>query len=898
MKKNKLKKIQLGLIAAIAGQLLLPHVLAAASSSENISHPSPPTDTGKTTHNPKKSDKYPKGIKPIDPYQLSRKEIADYIGWVNDNCSKYLCNGYYKEPLLFKGDKIISTVNKAPVTITANQTELSQASTSILKGNVVVSQPYRRLNADIAYLNRSKETGKVDTVDAYGNVHLREPGKLVIGDRGHLRLSDNTGSLYDVIYRMTFDAVPQLPVTSAEDDVNFSGTTAWGRAKKIRRRPDGIVTISDASYTTCPPPKNTWHVFAKKLHLDKESGRGTAENATLYFHEAPVFYSPYFNFPLDNRRQSGFLFPTFGHSEDDGFELAAPFYWNIAPNYDATITPKLMTQRGVQLNGNFRYLTESSHGDIHGSILPQDQEFKDFRQDTLDKYPVGTPGRNRLKNDGLDRYFISVQDNTALTDHWSTFLYLNRASDDYYFDDFSSDPAQITDNQLINKGSLFYNDQHWHFTGNVQGYQTLHPVNQTAVNNQYSMLPQLRMRGEFPDAVDGINFDLDSEAVYFDKDTNPGESEAPVIGNRLYLEPGLSMPIYRPQGYLKPEVKLSATQYDLRHQVPGEDSSITRVLPIADIDAGLFFDRYFNFLGNGYQQTFEPRLFYLFVPNENQDDIPLFDTDVQPFTYNQLFRTNRFNGIDRIGDANQLSVAMTSRFLQQATGEEKLRASIGQIYYFRNRKVNIDTSTQDLVTLENSVPSDTPSSPIAGQLLYHINNAWNFESNIAWDPNVNETNNGNFFFQYMPDHDHIFNVGYVYLRGGDLDPGTNPKNSSNDLNQVDFSVAWPLIKNWKAVARWNYNISHNHPQTYFAGLEYDSCCWAIRTVIGREFNYLETLPNGKNHEVFDNKVYIEFVFKGLGDAGVNSATGLLKDGIPGYSDNFGMVNMNNITNIM
>ncbi len=856
-------------------------------------------------HHKHQSSTYPNGYLKRNPYYLSRQEIADLIGWKPDPCADNFCGGYYLEPVLFYKQKKQYAPNEAPVHLTADKTELSQVGPSALSGNVVVTQPDRRVEADSVYINRDPDTGQLSTLDAYGKVVLREPGKLVIADKAHIKLDDRSGSLSDVVYRMTFGNViePRSPVPIPAKEVKLEDTTAWGIAEKVIRRDSGVVDIINGTYTTCPPTEHTtWMVKADKMILDRDAGRGTARNAKLYFEDKPILYSPYFNFPLDKRRQTGFLFPSMGHSTDSGYEVSTPFYWNIAPNYDATITPKFMTKRILQLGGEFRYLTEKNYGNFHGSIVPHDPEFADFKDHLLDTNPPGTPGRSRLKNEDDTRYFASWQNNTYFNEHWSSYVYLNHVSDDYYFTDLGDDPSQITNNQIINQGTMFYNSEHWHFKTNLQGYQTLHPLDQAPIDNQYRMLPQLVLNGNFPLVGDHFNIDLQNEAVYFDKDKNPGQSMEPVTGSRINIQPGVSFPYYWAAGFLIPRVQVSTTTYDLQNQVRGTDgqrlaSNFTRVLPIVDIDAGLIFDRNFNFAGTDYIQTLEPRLFYLYVPYRNQDDIPLFDTDVQPFSFEQLFRTNRFSGIDRIGDANQISAALTTRFLNEDTGAEKMRASIGQIYYFEHRRVNVKDSTEDLVTLENSVPSDTPSSPIVGEIKYHLDQDWSVDSSIAWDPNFGETNNAYTFFQYKPDEDHILNLGYVFLKGGDQLLGKSPNSSENDLNQTDFSIAWPIAERWKGMARWNYNLSHTHAQTYFVGVQYDSCCWAIRLVAGREFQYLENDANSKNKPVFDNKIYLEFALKGLGDAALNSASGMLTDGIPGFTDNFGVVNTHNLTNV-
>ncbi|NNM58635.1 MAG: LPS-assembly protein LptD [Legionellales bacterium] len=834
----------------------------------------------------------PSTVPKLSPTKMPRTEIANLLGWVSKPNSNLICHGYYVEPNL---NYAVPNENPAqkqpPLKISADQSLLSQTDTSKLAGHVVITQPNRSIDSDLAYINRNQQTLKPESIDVYGQVILREPGNLAIANQGHFNLLDKTGTLSDVIYRMTYgnNFVDTLEYPEGKPLVN-TDVNSWGIAKTVNRQADGVITIYQGTYSACPPLTRAWHLSAQDISLNHNTGRGQAYNAFFYLGDIPVLYTPYFSFPIDKRRKSGFLYPTFGHSSTSGYELGIPFYWNIAPNYDATITPDVMTERGLQMNGIFRYLTPDSSGNVHGSFLYDDKEFANFQQDSLTNYAPTMPGLSDLENASDNRYLISLQDTRSYSANWSSYLYLNHVSDDYYFEDFDSDPAQTTENQIVNQGDLYFNSEHWHFTGQMEGYQTLHPINQSYVANQYKELPELTLNGQYPAFSNGLNFNISNQFDDFYIDQDPIAGTQPE-GIRVNTTPEISLPKNWVWGFFKPDLQLSATQYNLTNQLPNEASNITRVLPIFDIDAGLFFDKDTRFFGHEYKQTLEPRLFYLYVPYENQNDIPLFDTTIQPFSFSQLFQTNRFTGLDRIGDANQVSLAVTSRFIDEATGDEKLRASIGEIYYFEQRQVNLDTDTLDLVTLDNQVPANTYISPVAGELNYFINKDWNVTSNIAWDPNYGQTNNANIFFQYKTDNRHILNLGYTFLRGGDTfvpPDGTTttiPENSiQNNLNQTDFSIVWPLAGNWTGLARWNYNISHNYPQTYFAGIQYDACCWSFRAVAGREFNYLDNMDTPQ----FNNEVYFQISLKTLGNVGTSSPTGLLAN-IPGYVDTFGLI---------
>ncbi len=838
----------------------------------------------------------PENYETISLRSIDRQDIAQRLGWITAPEVSTLCYGYYQEPVLYYEEDPSIPLNKSPIHINFDSSLLSGQEMSVLKGNVELTQPNRYISADLMHLNRNPETEKYSSVDVFGNVYLREPGKLIIGDKGHVNLEEDSGSINHAIYRIIrhqfqgpegMDAL-QVPT------INIEQLTGWGTASRAMRHANGVIEIVRGTYSTCPPLTHSWMLKANTLKLNKMTGRGSASGASLYFHDKPIFYSPYLNFPIDDRRQTGFLFPSAGNTSNSGSHLSLPFYWNIAPNYDATITPDILTERGVQFNGEFRYVTPNSHGNIHGSILPDDREFKEEKANWLQEYTIGTPSRSRLKNTNSTRDFISITDTRQYSSHWSSYLYLNHVSDDYYFIDFADDPAQLTDNQIFNQADLNFVSTHWNFIGRLQGFQTLHPITQGPVDNPYRKLPELLLHGYYHDAPFHTAWNFNNSFDVFDKQENPGMNYTPVTGTRANINPGVSLPMHKVYGFLNPQIQVAATQYDLKNTMPETDSYITRVLPILSIDSGLFFDRETSFHHRPYLQTLEPRLFYLYVPYDNQDDIPLFDTGVQPFKLEQLFRTNRFSGIDRIGDANQLSAALTTRFLKKETGEEKLRASIGQIFYFQNRRVNIEPASGDLVSVANSIPPDTEISPLVGQVSYNINRYWHLGSEFAWDPNFNRTNNASVMFQYKKNNRHIVNLGYYFLRGGDeivrRQVGTIEERlnaSENDLNQIEISTVWPLTRRFSGIGRYMYNLSHHYTQTSYAGLQYDSCCWAIRLIAGREFDQLKLNNNDTTSPRYNKLVFLEFALKGLGSAAANNPHKLLLSTLYGYEDDFG-----------
>lgn len=835
--------------------------------------------------------------------QLRSTDYADVLGWVPSEGN--ICGGYYQEQAIVMDYPSSTRPNVQTTIITAAQPSLlSQTGTSVLEGNVTLTQPGRQIIADRAYLYRDPQTGKIATVDMIGNVRMREAGRLVVSQKVHVDMKDNTATIQNAVYRFAGN------VQGSQEALNAWGTLAFGQRLK-----SGVLDLHGATYSTCPPTSETWRVRAEHLLLNKETGVGKAFSSTLDFFGLPVFYSPFFEFPIDDRRKTGFLFPTFGYTNDGGLFFALPYYLNLAPNYDATLTPALYTKRGYQQRVNFRYLTHTSNGEFNFSFLPYDRYFAEFKNDAQADY-AGTPFEDRyiseLKHSSNARGFFSYIDNSVFNEHWSGLVNVNYASDDYYLQDFGATPGQITSDQLLNQAQIKYQDEYWRFLALLQGYETLHPINQAVVQDQYARVPELDFNVDYPNLLHGLDFGLDSQFVNFDHPVDFLTREPVVTGQRYRLVPKISLPLANMSGYFTPEIQLDNTFYNLQNPNPNPNqfsisdlenpslerpSSITRTLPILDIDSGLYFDRNFMLYDKAYRQTLEPRIFYLYIPTTNQNDIPIFDTTLPPFSYEQMFQTNRFTGWDRLGDANQVTLALTTRFLDDYSGQEKLRASVGAMYLFAQHQVFCaglscmpdPTVNQDL-------------SPVVGELSYNLNPNWNITSDLAWDPNRTRTNDAIVNLTYNAGKE-ILNFGYYFVRDADLDnnvavlppsvipppltpvpplPPIVPTIKKEDLNRIDLGVAWPLTNHWSFLGNINYNITENTPQVYFAGAQYDSCCWAVRFIVSHTLTSIDQF----NNTHFDNQYYLQFQLKGLANFGYNDASSLLASALPGYQDQF------------
>jgi LPS-assembly protein len=819
----------------------------------------------------------------ISPSWTTELTMAQQLGWIPSKLG--ICKGHYLDPLQAYSRISLTKVNQAFTHIDAAQSHFSFEGTSILSGNVIIKQPGRLLYADQVYFYRDPKTGKITNMDLLGGIKLQEPNLLIKANKAHLNLNSQSGYLTDIIYRILLRNTTILMGTNEEMPIN-----AWGSASAVEQTHPGLIILHNSNYSTCSPMNPTWKLSAKKIILNRDTGRGKAYNTWLDFRGIPILYSPYLTFPIDNRRESGFLFPNFGTSSQSGLAIGFPYYWDIASNYDFLFTPTVLSKRGVQLGGQFRYLTHNSQGRIVANYLPYDRAAAQLS----DQIPFLYPNINPLIYPRTDRKSLSWKDQRQWSPHWTSTVNFNWVGDDYYLEDFNQPPI-IAINQLAQQAQLNYTGDVWNFTTRINRYQTLHPLNQSPVNNPYNSLPEIDLNS-ITQNFHGFNVQIDNQLSYFQRLNDPGELIAPPQALRLNVLPSISYPMRSKGAFLIPRVQLSLTHYNIANQVAGYKSEIQRTTPLFSIDSGLYFDRQASWGEHSYLQTLEPRLFYLNVPYRDQNNIPIFDSALIPFSYDSLFMTNRFSGYDRIGDANQISFALTTRLLDQDTGEEKLSASIGEIYYFKDRRVFLCSPLERQLSTPGTlcanpftvVGATSPTekfSPIVGQINYNIDPLWSTTANIAWDPTSHDIINAAANIQYHPHPNQLFNINYGRIRFGDLfvtTPPTPPDSHQNDFNRLGFSFATPLKHQWSTVGGWNYNFSHKYSQSFFYGLQYDSCCWAFRVVAGRTFFALDQNSN----PIFNNVVYLQFQLKGLSTVGISDITNFLMNNIPGYTDNF------------
>lgn len=810
-----------------------------------------------------------------DSPSKTSQTIADDLGWISATTELNFCRGYYEEPTLRFSTQITDTPEE--INIAADQTSIRLTGTSTLSGNVTIDDAYRHVSADRASILHDKETSKPKRINLYDNVHLREAGKLIISDAAQLNMENDTWELDDALYRINLDEKSYL---ENADTSQLFGINAWGMAKKARRLPSNKLVFDDVSYSTCSPLNKTWELSATQLTINNAKNRGEARNVVFRIKNIPVFYFPYFNFPLTKERKTGFLMPTVSHSEKSGFNFIIPFYWNMAPNYDMTLAPRYYEKRGILWDGIFRYLTKKGRGELSASFLSGDREFSNFKEKEAQEHAGETFQLRRLLNNDDDRYSFHVKANQTFNSHWSGNLEFNKVSDDYYFQDFGAGSLRSATNQLLREAKVNYVGEHWRAYALAQGYQTLHPINQSHIEEPYDRLPQLVADSTYYDiSGGGLNLQWNSELVSFQRSRDPITRKTFVTGERLHLQPTLSYPIEKTAGFLTPSLRLAFTHYNLDNVTPNQSKTIDRFVPLFSLDSGLFFERPWKKKKRNYTQTLEPRIYYLFAPLVDQDNIPVFDSSLYTFSTSQLFRMNRFSGIDRIGDANQLSLALTSRLLDSDNGEEKIKASLGQIYYFRDRDISLCDSQTDCEkqeTLAGNTSTIRTLSPLIGTLNYHFNPNWQTNADVAWDVS-HEMINTSVSFHYQPSARRMIDLGYRFTRDGEKING-----EIKDLEQTNVSFFWPINKQLGTIGHWTYNVSQGFSQLYFLGFEYEGCCWALRAIGERAFTDFEA----NDKPSFDTTFYLQVLFKGLGNIGTNNAKNLLSTNLPGYEERF------------
>ena len=614
-------------------------------------------------------------------------------------------------------------------------------------GNAILRKRGQSIRADrLLYFQDTQD------IDAQGSVVVEQEGNTMSGPHLKLNLDTNIGIMEQpVFYLIENDGRGSADVMHIQDKQHY--------------------TLDKATYTTCPAGNQDWLLKMSGLEIDRDRQIGIAHNAWVEFMGAPILYTPWMDFPLGKQRKSGFLSPVFGNTVTSGREITVPYYWNIRPNRDATIAPRVMTNRGVLLYNEFRYLEPAYRGTMHFDLLPGD----------------------KLAN--RSRHHIALQHNQQIAGRLNSSVNLNSVSDDNYYRDLANTTELTSQSSLLQEVLLSHNSGWWDASGRVQRYQSLVPNNST-----YKRLPQLTLNARQQYA--GADLLFASEYVDFSH---------PIVLNaqRLAINASASYPLVNEAAfYLTPKVALRSTYYTIGANNTAALPNASRTLPLYSVDSGMAVERDWKLFGGDYLHTLEPRAFYVYVPYKNQDSLPVFDSGQAGFDFTQIFSENRFVGNDRVGDANHFTLALTTRLLEQVNGRERLKLMVGERFSFKTPQVNLVAPT-----------TTTNKSDILFAASGQVTDKLAFDSGLQYDPNLSHTQSYNATAQYRPEVGKTLNLGYRFTR--------------NTLRQSDISAQWPLFTRWHGGVRWNYSIQDRKTLESIAGLEYNRSCWTFRVVAQR-----------------------------------------------------------------
>ena len=681
-----------------------------------------------------------------------------------------------------------------PTDIEGDEAEGVDGEVLNVQGNVALKRGDQFLGAD-----KLRYDSQNERYVAEGNIRYQDSSMRLVAERAE---GDQAADEHQ-IENLRYQLVSRRGNGGAER-INLHGTQG---------------SLHSSTYSTCPPNDRRWELRAHRIDVDTDEGFAVAHNAVLRIGKVPVLYVPWFMFPIDDRRRTGLLFPSVGNSDRNGFDYKQPIYINIAPNYDATLSPRVMTERGSMLGAEFRYLNEKGVGTVSGAWMPDDKL------------------RDR------ERGFFAYNAFQNVSSKWQARSNLTWISDPRYFEDFNNSINGIAITSAHSEIGLYGRGLHWDARLTADHWQ-LADFTLTEASLPFNRLPRAAFRWE---QRFGRWFALgaETEAVRFQHSERAG-------GSRLDFKPYVTMPLEGASWFVKPTLAWRYTGYQLDDKLAASfgDKSPSRSLPIASLDAGLFFDRSTHLDGKDYLQTLEPRLYYLHVPYRDQADLPRFDTAPLTFSWGQLFRDNRYSGPDRQTDANQLTMAMTSRLIREADGREKLAVSLGQIRYFDDSRV----------TVPGEIPVKRGKSAWIADVNYAPSDRWTIGASYQWDPKLRREELASFRARYLMRDEGVVNLAYRYRR--DL------------VEQADFSFLYPINASWSVVGRHYYSLLDHKPLETIAGVQWDSCCIAVR-LVGRRYvhNREGDLSRG---------LMLEIELKGLGSGGQDTRK-TLRRAILGYN---------------
>ncbi|WP_036769060.1 LPS assembly protein LptD [Photorhabdus australis] len=748
----------------------------------------------------------------------------------------------YDQPII-NGDP-----NQLPVNILADDSRADYPRSAEFSGNVNVKQGNKTLTADKVQLDQTEGEVPVRTVTATGNVHYNDPQIILKGPRAWSNLNNKDTDVEQSDYQMV-------------------GRQGRGTADKMKLRGANRYTIMDnGTFTSCLPGNDSWSVVGSEVILDREEEVAEIWNARFRVVNVPIFYSPYLQLPIGSKRRSGFLIPNANYSKNDGVTFLLPYYWNIAPNYDATITPHYISQRGLKLNNEFRYLTKAGTGTLALDWLNNDKQY-------IEDKKTGT----RTARESDNRWLFYWNHSGVMDQVWRFNIDYTKVSDPGYFSDFSSQYGSTTDGYATQKFSLGYAQQNWNATLSTKQFQ----IFSTGGNkNAYRAEPQLDLN-YYKNDLGPFDFRIHGQVVKLTS-TEKNNPEAA----RWHLEPSINLPLSNGWASINNEVKLMATHYqqdipDIRKNSELKES-VNRVLPQFKSEAKMVFERSM-YMNSDYTQTLEPQIQYLYVPYKNQDNINNYDSALLQADYTGLFRDRFYGGLDRISSANQVTTGLTTRIYDEDL-VERFNLSLGQTYYFERPRTG--TNKENLINSKDG--SDMMAW--AGDTYWRINDSWGLKGGLQYDSRLSSVTMGNAVLEYRRDDDRLVQLNYRFvdrdyiqatrLRTWDQKVATAPA-FQQGISQIGLVASWPLNDRWGLVGAYYYDTKKQQPASQLVGLQYNTCCWAVN--VGYERKIIGWKDDSSE---YDDKWSFNFELRGLSNNHSLGSQKMLQSGIMPYQRAF------------
>ncbi|EPR9732663.1 LPS assembly protein LptD [Enterobacter cloacae complex sp. I1] len=723
----------------------------------------------------------------------------------------------YNRPLV-EGD-----TNSLPVTITADSSKGTYPDNATFTGNVDINQGNSRLQADEVQLHQKQPEGAVEpvrTVDALGNVHYDDNQVILKGPKAWSNLNTKDTNVWEGDYQMV-------------------GRQGRGKADLMKQRGENRYTIlENGSFTSCLPGSNTWSVVGSEVIHDREEQVAEIWNARFKLGPVPVFYSPYLQLPVGDKRRSGFLIPNAKYSTSNYFEFYLPYYWNIAPNMDATITPHYIHKRGnIMWENEFRYLTQAGAGLMELDYLPSDKVFQDEHPTEGDKH----------------RWLFYWQHAGVMDQVWRFSVDYTKVSDSSYFNDFSSKYGSSTDGYATQKFSVGYAVQNFDATVSTKQFQVFSDLSTPT----YGAEPQLDVNW-YQNNVGPFDTRVYAQAVHF-VNTDSDMPEA----TRVHLEPTINLPWSNDWASLNTEAKLMATHYQQKNidnynttKNAHLEESVNRTLPQFKMDGKLIFERDMGLLADGYTQTLEPRMQYLYVPYRDQSKIQNYDSSLLQSDYSGLFRDRTYGGLDRIASANQLTTGVTTRVYDDAA-VERFNVSVGQIYYFTESRTGDDN-------IQWEKDNKTGSLVWAGDTYWRMTDRWGLRGGVQYDTRLDNIATSSAAIEYRRDEDRMVQLTYRYASPeyiqATLPSYAGAEQYKDGISQVGGAASWPIADRWSIVGAYYFDTNANKPADQMVGLQYNSCCYALRVGYERKLNGWDTV---NNQSKYDNVIGFNVELRGL-----------------------------------